>query len=127
MSVEFKDHSNEVLAKLNGNKLRALKAIGEAAVEVTNDYMQSKYGKPIYITGDLMRSISSNVRLNDEAVDIGSNLNYAEWVHNGTRRMDARPFLKDAITENTDIWEEVAAEHLGEGFDGIKVSGIKLG
>lgn len=114
MGVEFKDFSDNVLSAMQTAKKQALTAIGLAAIEKTNDYMQSKYGAPIYQTGDLMRSIASNVRKADDAVDVGSNLDYAPWVHNGTSRMKARPFLKDAITENGDIWREIAAEVLGE-------------
>ena len=118
MSAVYKDHSKEVLAMMNTNEGRALTAIGMAAVEQVTNYMEHEYGEPIKITGDLKGDVNFKVRAADREVDIGNSLNYAIWVHNGTRRMEARPYLKDAITENTQMWKEIAAEHLGEGFGG---------
>lgn len=114
MGVEFKDFSDNVLSAMQTAKKQTLTAIGLAAIEQTNNYMQSKYGKPIYVTGDLMRDVNSQVREADDRVDVGNSLSYALPVHNGTSRMPARPYLKDAITENGDIWREIAAEMLGE-------------
>lgn len=117
MSVEFKDNSVAVLAAMELAKKKTLTEIGLTAVEVTNDYMQTRYGRPIYQTGDLMRSIAFNVRTADDAVDVGSNLEYAPWVHNGTARTskefpNGRPFLRDAIMENKDIWSEIAGQEI---------------
>lgn len=114
--VVFKSYERKVLSQMQQNIQRALTALGQAIVEVTVDYMQYKYGKAIYLTGDLIRSITFNIDIQGQRVTVGSNLNYAVWVHNGTARMPARPFLKDAILENINIWEEVVAEHLGEGW-----------
>jgi len=120
--VKFKDNSSELLEKFKSNQIMALTAIGQIVVEITTDYMMTRYGKPIYRTGDLMRSISYNVNTGELEVKIGSNLDYAIWVHNGTQKMSARPFLKDAITENAQIIEEVAMERLGAGFRGVNIS-----
>jgi len=100
MTFESKDNSEAILAKLKGNEVKALTAIGQTAVELTVDTMMKKNGRPIYLTGDIMRSISFNVEPGRSAIKIGSNLDYAVWVHNGTRYMVGRPFLKDAILDN---------------------------
>lgn len=112
MGIEFKDNSKSVLNAMEVAQKKALTAIGMAAVEVTTDYMQTRYGKPIRQTGDLMRDVNFRVRVEDDAVDYGVSLSYGVWVHNGTARMAARPFLRDAGIENIDIWEEIAAEHI---------------
>lgn len=112
----FKDNSDQVINLMNDNVTKSLTAIGQTIVEITTDYMEHKYGKAIRITGDLIRSISFNINMADKSVTIGSNLNYSSWVHNGTSKMSARPFLRDAIMENIKIIEEVAAEYLGDGF-----------
>ena len=114
--ITFVDNSDKVLSQLNNNIAKALTAMGQAIVEVTVDYMEHEYGSAIYLTGDLIRSISFNVDLKGQEVTVGSNLNYAGWVHNGTSRMPARPFLRDAVLNNAKIWKEVAAEHLGAGW-----------
>lgn len=60
-------------------------------------------GKCPVETGTLMRSIRATPvrqvgpsRLN---IQIGSNVYYAIYVHNGTEDMEARPFLKDALDQ----------------------------
>lgn len=113
MSVEFRDNSAAVLAAMEAAKKKALTAIGQAAVEVVTDYMQSRYGAPIRQTGDLMRDVNARPSQMPDAVDIGNSLEYAPWVHNGTRKMAARPYLRDAIMDNADIWREIAEEHIG--------------
>lgn len=114
MSVEFKDNSAAVLEAMERAKKKALAAIGLAAVEVTTNYMESRYGKPIRQSGDLMRDANARPSQTPDAVDVGNTLDYAPHVHNGTAKMPARPYLRDAIMENTDIWKEVAEEHIGK-------------
>ena len=122
MNIEFKDHSEQVLAEINKRINKALTALGFAVVNVTKDYIDNRYGRKIWISGDLYRSITfAPPDIINKTVTIGSNMEYAGWVHNGTARMEARPFLRDAIMENMDIWREVIAEHLGSGW-GIKVN-----
>ena len=114
--ITFTDNSKQVLSTMENSIKKALTALGQAIVEVTVDYMQKKYGKPIYLTGDLIRSISFDVDLAGQKVIVGSNLEYAQWVHNGTARMPARPFLRDAMLDNVEIWNEIVQEYLGAGF-----------
>lgn len=112
-SVEFKDNSAAVLAAMDRGKKKTLTALGLGGVEVTTDYMQSRYGAPIRQTGDLMRDVNFRVNTGEDTVSIGNSLEYAPLVHNGTRRMSARPYLRDAVSENTDIWKEISADHIG--------------
>ena len=125
MSVQFKDNSKEILDLLKTNEGRALTAIGMEAVElVVKKMYHPNEGKEIYDTGNLIGDVNYKVRMNDLEVDIGNTLRYAIWVHEGTEnedgsvRMAARPYLKDALTENTQVWKELAEEHLGAGFSG---------
>jgi len=126
MSVKFKDNSKEVLDKLKINKAKTLTDIGMQAVEVTKDYMAHKYYKDIHLSGDLKRDVNYKPRLADDAVDIGNSLNYAIWVHEGTGKMKARPYLRDAITQNTAIWKDIAVKHLGDGFGGEITTSFSL-
>ena len=50
-------------------------------------------------TGALTNSITHEFLLvnNDPVVRVGANTYYALWVHEGTRRMRARPYLKEAL------------------------------
>lgn len=115
-SFTLKDNTEKVLRQFEANIPKALTAVGMTAVEVTTDYMRSRYYRAIYKTGDLIRDVNFKVRPGAKAVDIGNSLNYAQWVHNGTTKMVARPYIRDAIINNPRIWEEVFAENLSSGF-----------
>lgn len=78
--------------------------------------MYTNYGRPIYLTGDLIRSITAQPNLQYKRVAVGSNLNYAETVHEGTSKTAPRRYIKDALLENTDIWREIIKEELSNGF-----------
>jgi len=116
MDIQFIDYSRQVLMAMHEAEIAALTAIGLAAVEVTTDYMQSRYGKPIRITGDLMRDVNFRVNTDEKETDIGNSLEYAPWVHNGTARLTSRPYLNDAIIENPDIWKEIAADFISRAM-----------
>jgi predicted acyl esterase len=116
MAVEFKDNSASVKSQINSNIVRALTAMGQAAVEITTGYMNTRYSKPIYLTGDLQRDLNFRTNESEQHVKIGNSLEYAPWVHNGTRRMVGKPYLKDAIMENRQALKEVAAEQIKSGF-----------
>lgn len=49
-----------------------------------------------------------------DSVYIGSNVNYAEYVHNGTSRMASRPFLREGI-DNTKAEMKEQAEGILKG------------
>lgn len=94
-----------------------LYALGLAIVEVVITYMENNYGRRIYDTGNLIRSITFEVDADAKKVAIGTNVDYALYVHNGTARMNARPFLTDAIMENQSAWLQIVRQHLGEGWN----------
>ena len=114
-SKSFKEASDEAID-------RALYAMGVKAVEGSVDAISGRYNvAPAVDTGRLRASISfitaggekgdsglatppngkSEDKLSGSAeknsVIVGSNVEYAEYVHNGTSRMDGRPFLREGI------------------------------
>lgn len=101
---------------------RALYAIGLKGVEGATDAISGAYNVAAAVdTGRLRASISfitekgdkgdngqappPNAKQGDKlsgtaeknSVVVGSNVEYAEYVHNGTSRMDGRPFLREGI------------------------------
>lgn len=116
MSVRLVDNSSKVLDTINSSVNRALTRLGLTMVEVITNYMLSNYGRPIYLTGDLLRSITFNVNLATKTVTVGSNLQYSVFVHEGTLKQPARAFIRDALLENKQIWEDIISEELGQGF-----------
>ena len=113
---ESEEAKKEIIDKFKSNKTKALTAVGLAAVEVALDYMTNKYYRDIHLTGDLKRDVNYRVRTQDDAVDIGNSLNYAVAVHEGTGKMQKRPYLKDAVYENKDMWNQIFKEYLGNGI-----------
>jgi HK97 gp10 family phage protein len=61
-------------------------------------------------TSTLARSITHRVVSSTEG-RVGTNVNYAKWVHDGTRRMAARPFFVWGITRTMQEVEPLLKEH----------------
>lgn len=105
MSVKFEDHSDDVIAAKDRAVLQALEAMGLQA---------EGYAKGLapVDTGRLRNSISHDVRPSEEAVYIGTNVEYAPYVELGTRRTKAQPFLEPAITNHMGEYERIAKSFL---------------
>ena len=139
MSLEYsiKVDSNEpvIRAELDKDIERALYAIGVKAVEGAVRSISGQYtpSNQAVDTGRLRASISfitaggdsgagaaqvpeskSGDRLSGKAeantVVIGSNTSYAEFVHNGTHKMRARPFLREGIDNTKSEMEEIVKD-----------------
>ena len=117
--VVFIDNSKEVLKQMNDNADRALNAVGIKAVNLILWQMRQGYGRPIRQTGDLQRDVSFAVHPDEKAVDVGNTLEYAPFVHDGTRKMQARPYISDALTsrENQRTVMRVYEQYLKRGFE----------
>lgn len=144
MSLEYsiKVDSNEpvIRAELEKDMERALYAIGVKAVEGAVRSISGQYtpSNQAVDTGRLRASISfitaggesgagaaqvpeskSGDRLNGKAetntVVIGSNTSYAEFVHNGTHKMRARPFLREGIDNTKGDMEKIVKDILQGG------------
>lgn len=129
-SIRIKDNSQLVLDEAEKATERALYAIGVKAVEGSVDAISGKYDiAPAVDTGRLRASISfitptdkggsgqlkpKNAQAGDEltgkaeqnTVVVGSNVEYAEKVHNGDSKMAARPFLREGIDKTKDKMQE---------------------
>lgn len=116
MKVKIIDNTDKVMSLLEENINRTLTELGLKMVEEITTYMLTKYGKPIWFSGDLLRSITFKVNLNTKTVTIGTKQEYAEIIHEGSTKRVGRPFIKDALLENTDIWERIIKDNLGQGF-----------
>lgn len=65
------------------------------------------------LTGTLRRSITHRVESTGSHGVIGTNIEYARYVHDGTSRMQARPFLRQGI-ENSRAQFDVFIEEAGD-------------
>lgn len=129
-TIRVENNSQIALGELGKATERVLYAIGVKAVAGSVDAISGRYDiKPAVDTGRLRASISfitptdkggsgqpkpANAQAGDEltgtaeqnTVVVGSNVEYAEKVHNGERRMAARPFLREGIDKTKDKMEE---------------------
>lgn len=87
---------------------RALEEIGLAA----EGY--AKRACPVD-TGNLRNSITHAVEGSEDAVYIGTNVEYAPYVEMGTRRTAAQPFLRPAATEHVSTYRSILERSLEEG------------
>lgn len=117
IKVNLEDNSDTVIAQVSANKKRALEALGIKSVNLIVKNMQSGYGKPIRQTGDLMRDVNYAVENSaTDTVDVGNSLEYAPFVHEGTVKMSARHYIKDAINSGKDTLKAIVEKYLKQGF-----------
>ena len=120
VKVTLIDNSDKVLAKLEVNKEAALNAIGIKAVNLILWQMRQGYGKPIRQTGDLQRDVSYAVNNSaPDTVDVGNTLKYGQFVHDGTSRMDGRPYIRDGLIgeDHKKQIQKAAESPLKTGFE----------
>lgn len=99
--LEVEDHTDEVVAKTRDALVRALEAIG---IQAEGDAMALC---PVD-TGRLRNSITHSIDDGDMTAVVGTNVEYAEFVHNGTSTHAAQPFLTDAVEANADTYRKIA-------------------
>lgn len=130
-NIKFEDNSKIVLEAEKEAVERALYAIGVKAVEGATDAISGRYNVAAAVdTGRLRASMSAvtysgekinngfippeNAKTGDKlsgnadknSVIIGSNVEYAEKVHNGDSKMEGRPFLREGIDQTKDEIQE---------------------
>lgn len=129
-TIRVENNSQIALGELEKATERVLYAIGVKAVEGSVDAISGRYDiKPAVDTGRLRASISfitptdkggsgqpkpKNAEAGDDltgtaeqnTVVVGSNVEYAEKVHNGDSKMAGRPFLREGIDKTKDKMQE---------------------
>lgn len=65
-------------------------------------------------TGHLRQSIVYQVNENEQSVTVGTNVEYAIYVHEGTRKMAPNRFLKNAVVKN----EQTIQNHIKKRLKG---------
>lgn len=68
-------------------------------------------------TGDLMRDVFYEVGHSGAGtVDVGNSLEYGVFVHEGTSRLESRPYIRDALTNGAENLQQVASAYLKMGM-----------
>lgn len=103
MSVEFKDNSAEVIEAIRRAKERALERMGSEAEGYAKDLC------PVD-TGNLQNSI--NHKVSGDYVYIGTNVEYAAYVELGTSRQKAKPYLKPAVADHKQTFQNILSDEM---------------
>lgn len=127
MAVKFIDNTAIVLRKMDANCSQAMQAVADVLVEGVQGKILYGYHTPhgnpphteIVDTGALFDSIEASpdkVSQNTYGVNVGTDLHYASYVHDGTYKLTGRPFIKDGVMEASDQVREVLSEIIPNGF-----------
>lgn len=130
---QFKDNRNLVFGQLERNAEASMEKLAEALVEAVQKQMLDGYHTPhgkdghteIVDTGALFDSIKADwekqsQNLYTANVGVPSNspaAEYVEFVHNGTYKLEARPFITDGILNAEKAIREIFETNLPIGFD----------
>lgn len=79
----FVDHTPEISERMKRAMKIGLLAVGQEAVGMVREKMGTGYKHKVHDTGNLARSISAEVAPNANEVTIGTNVEYAHYVHDG--------------------------------------------
>lgn len=120
MAVQFEFKSNlEVFVKaMRGQTDDAAEKIRQAAIEAIQEKMLYGYHDPhgpdghteIVDTGKTFDTVDANVKRDSQnliTVEAGTGTKCSVFVHNGTRKLKARPFIRDALTEKMSEFQEM--------------------
>lgn len=111
-TVSFKliDNVDLVKRSTQASINAALQAIGAHIADEAADELENNPKR--VDTGTLKGSMSHSVALDENAVYVGTNVDYGIYVHEGTRRMAPNRFLKNAVEHNADQLPRYFEEHL---------------
>lgn len=109
-SVKIEDHTEDYKKAMQEAVKVALEAIGIQAEGYAKLELENS---PRRIdTGNLRNSITHAVATDEDAVYVGTNVEYAPYVHEGTQRMEPNRFLKNAVEKNQKEYQEIAKQYM---------------
>lgn len=113
--------------KVRGNLKEAADELREKSIEWIQEAMLYRYNDPhgpdghteIVDTGATFESIDAKVKRdssNAYTVKAGAGTEYAVFVHNGTRKLKARPFIRDPMIDHINDIKGIVEDHAKEGM-----------
>ncbi len=100
VSIKLTNNIDKVRRSSEQSIIAALEAVGAHIADEAADELENSPRR--VDTARLKNSITHQVAPDEKAVYIGTNVEYAVYVHEGTSRMDPNRFLKNAVEKNTD-------------------------
>ncbi len=135
MNYKLENNSKAVLKAVNDQTTKALSVVGLLWLKNVTSEISSGFGKPIVDTGRLRGSMSyiiNDETGRNEAVSdnkstdvlkgttdynklyVGTNVDYAENIENGTSSMRARTFLKNSVMNYTSEYQTAVEQVYSE-------------
>lgn len=103
--IQIIDNSNEILSALNNQLESALEEIGQTIEE------NAKANTPVD-TGKLRDSIQHTVDIDNKVVNVGSGVDYAIFVEEGTKKMKGHHMLRDAVMAHNSEYRGIIEKYL---------------
>ncbi|MFA5423361.1 MAG: hypothetical protein WC374_05835 [Phycisphaerae bacterium] len=119
VSVRVTDNSEQILKDEKRAKERIFELWGLAGEKFAKEKISEPKPhaggaiRPNVITGLLRNGITHDA--DNDAVYIGTNIEYAPHIEFGTRNSRAYPFLKPAVTEHMNTYRAIARGELEQG------------
>lgn len=110
MSVKIIEVKNSLNDISNTDMSEVKKAFKYVVIQMRNLAVE----KCPYDTGALRSDVASHkLEVNENTMQIGSSMDYASYVHDGTHKIPARPFIDYAIDQYEDQIEVMIGKALG--------------
>lgn len=109
MPANFLDHSQELIKEKNEAVKKALVEIGLLMERNAKLHIEDE---PRRVDTGRLRNSISNATDGYSAVVVGTNVEYAPYVHEGTYRMEPNPFLRNAVSEHIDEYKSIFEDAL---------------
>lgn len=110
------DNINVAVSGISNAIFRGLERIGGAAegyaVDLCPVGTPESTGIPGYVGGTLKTSITHLVVKEEKAAYIGTNVEYGIYVEMGTKKMEARPFLRPAATDHKGTYKNILEDEM---------------
>lgn len=124
-----KSNADLILAQIASNAQSAMQQAAQIGVEAVQNQILYGYHTPhgadghteIVDTGALFDSITGQAERQSQnlvTAAVGTNVPYAGYVHNGTYKLEARPFIRDAMMSE-ETQEKIAAAIVQTMPDGL--------
>lgn len=104
VDVNISDFTEEITDGIKAAIERALLRIGLACEGYAKMLCPTR-------TGRLKNSITNYVE--GDSVYVGTNVEYAQFVEEGTSRQTAKPYLRPAANDHLDEWSKIVEDELG--------------
>lgn len=122
MKFDIETNVDVLISDLTGSMEQAIRAaaneITETAYSVEKTAKQNIRNNETVDTGRLLGSVTTNIKQDGSSIaaEIGTNVEYANYIEYGTHKMGAKPFLNPAFDLETEGIENRIRQAISNAF-----------